>query len=115
MYFAHDLNENWTASSSFRVYWGFPGDEDLADYNRSIGNGNNLPVTDAGFDKAWRGSYFLDFGLERKFACGDGVARLDLYNVLGWVDKDLNKRNMLRRASWRNEAAAVGLSVRWEF
>jgi hypothetical protein len=77
LYFAHDLNESWTASSSFRVYWGFPGDEDLADYNRSIGNRNNLPVTDSGFTKAWRGSYFVDFGLERKFACGNGVARLD--------------------------------------
>jgi hypothetical protein len=115
LYVAHDLNCCWTVSSSLRVYWGFPGDEDLAEYNRSIGNINLLPVTDPGFTKAWRGSYFLDFGLQRKFCCDRGIVRLDLYNVLGWIDKDLNKRNMLRRASWRDEAAAVGLSARWEF
>jgi len=115
LYLAHDLDACWTVSSSLRIYWGFPGDEDLAEYNRSIGNINLLPVTDPGFTKAWRGSYFLDFGLQRKFCCDRGIVRLDLYNVLGWIDKDLNKRNMLRRASWRDEAAAVGLSARWEF
>lgn len=114
LYLAHDLSCDWTASSSLRVYWGFPGDEDLAEYNQTVGN-RSLPFTDPGFDEAWRGSYFLDFGLQRKFACDRGVARLDLYNVLGWIDKDLNKRNTLRRASWRNEAPAIGLSARWEF
>jgi len=114
LYAAHDLDDWWTASTSLRVYWGFPGDEDLAEYNQTIGN-RSLPFTDPGFDKAWRGSYFLDFGLERKFAADRGVARLDLYNVLGWIDRDLNKRNVLRRASWRDEAAALGFSVRWEF
>ncbi len=114
LYAARDLDEWWTASTSLRIYWGFPGDEDLAEYNRTVGN-KSLPFADSGFNKAWRGSYFLDFGLERRF-CGDrGVARLDLYNVLGWIDRDLNKRNVLRRASWRDEAAALGLSVRWEF
>lgn len=116
LYLAHDLNDCWTASGSLRVYWGFPGDEDLANFNNTLTPPvNQLPVADPGFTKAFRGSYFLDFGLERRFACDRGVARLDLYNVLGWIDRDLNKRNMLRRASWRDEAAALGLSVRWEF
>lgn len=53
--------------------------------------------------------------IARQVRTARGVARLDLYNVLGWIDGDLNKRNMLRRASWRDEAAALGLSVRWEF
>lgn len=115
LYLARELDDVWTASSALRVYWGFPGDADLAEYNRSIGNNNLLPITDPGFKKTFRGSYFLDFGLQRQFACGRGVARLDLYNVLGWIDQDLNKRNMLRRASWRDEAAAIGLSARWQF
>ena len=65
--------------------------------------------------RAFRGSYFLDFGVQRKLCCDQGILRLDLYNVLGWIDKDLNKRNVLRRAYYRSEAAALALSLRWEF
>jgi hypothetical protein len=116
LYLAHDLNDWWTASSSFRVYWGFPGDEDLANYNRSLATpARQLPFADPGFTEAFRGSYFLDFGLQRSFCCDRGIVRLDLFNVLGWIDKDLNKRNVIRRASWRDEAAALALSARWEF
>ncbi len=42
--------------------------------------------------------------------------RLDLYNALGWFDKDLNKRNyVLRLSEYRSEAAAVGLTIRTSF
>jgi hypothetical protein len=116
IYIERDLNELWNVSSSLRVYWGFPGDEDLANFNASLPDPNGfLPLADPGYKKAFRGSYFLDFGVQRKICCDQGILRLDLYNVLGWIDKDLNKRNVLRRAYYRSEAAALALSLRWEF
>jgi hypothetical protein len=41
---------------------------------------------------------------------------LDFYNVLGWIDEDLNKRNYLNRLSeYRAEAAALALTARLEY
>ena len=38
--------------------------------------------------------------------------RADLYNVLGWCDINLNKRNYINRVdTYRPEAATVGLSA----
>ena len=31
----------------------------MAEYNNTIANSRSLPFTDPGFNKAWRGSYFL--------------------------------------------------------
>jgi hypothetical protein len=116
IYANREWNNLWSGSWSLRAYWGFPGDEDLADYNASLPAPNGfLPLADPGYSKAFRGSYFLDFGVERKICCDQGKLRLDLYNVLGWIDKDLNKRNVLRRAYYRSEAAAVALSLRRSF
>lgn len=116
IYAIRDLNDLWNVNGSLRAYWGFPGDEDLANYNASLPAPNGfLPLADPGYKKAFRGSYFLDFGLERRINCDQGVLRLDLYNVLGWIDQDLNKRNVLRRAYYRSEAAALALSLRWKF
>ncbi len=116
VYVKRKLDDVWSASSSLRVYWGFPGDGDLTAYNNSLDTPNGfLGLSDPGYKKAFRGSYFLDFGLERKIYCDRGAVRLDLYNVLGWIDQDLNKRNALRRAYYRSEAPALGLSARLEF
>ena len=58
---------------------------------------------------------YLNLGLERKI-CNYGAIRLDMFNVLGWIDKDVNKRNYLVRVgAYRSEAAALALSARFEF
>ncbi len=116
IYANRDLDDLWSVSGSLRAYWGFPGDEDLANFNASLPAPNGfLPLADPGYKKAFRGSYFLDFGIQRNICCDQGTLRLDLYNVLGWIDQDLNKRNVLRRAYYRSEAAAIALSLRWQF
>ncbi|QEG00582.1 Vitamin B12 transporter BtuB [Stieleria maiorica] len=116
LYANRQWNSLWSTSGSLRAYWGFPGDEDLANYNASLADPNGfLPYIDPGYKKAFRGSYFLDFGIQRDLCCGQGRLRLDFYNVLGWIDKDLNKRNVLRRAYYRSEAAAIALTYQKKF
>ncbi|WP_182867398.1 TonB-dependent receptor plug domain-containing protein [Rhodopirellula sp. JC639] len=116
LYANRNWNDLWSTSGSLRAYWGFPGDEDLANYNASLPDPNGfLPSADPGYKKAFRGSYFLDFGIQRNLCCGQGRMRLDFYNVLGWIDKDLNKRNVLRRAYYRSEAAAIALTYQQKF
>jgi len=74
-----------------------------------------LGLSDPGYDKAFRGNYYLNLGAEY-LAGQHWQLRLDLYNILGWIDKDLNKRNFTERVSeYRSEAAAAGLSLRYTF
>jgi hypothetical protein len=118
-YAAHDLDDCWSASGSLRVYWGFPGAKDLTEYNNilfnTVGASPGLGLSDPGYNKSFAGNYYLDFGLERRIR-DRGAVRLDFYNVLGWFDEDLNKRNYLNRLSeYRSEAAALALTARLEF
>lgn len=79
--------------------------ETLATPSGSIGQ------ADPGYDKAFGANIYLDFGYQRRLS-DHWTWRLDLYNVLGWADIDLNKRNYINRVSdYRSEAAAVGVSV----
>ncbi len=106
-------------NTSLRVYWGFPGGEDLTNYgNQSASDGtfNQFQaIGDAGEDDAYGASVFLNIGLSVKLNEGS-TFRLDAYNILGWVDIKLNKRNYLTRNSdYRSEAAAVALKYSHEF
>jgi iron complex outermembrane receptor protein len=120
LYLSRDLDECWSVSGSLRVYWDFPGARDLTDFNNAralgpLGPSTSIGLSDPGYEKAFRANVYLNGGLERKLGCC-GAIRLDLYNVLGWFDKDLNKRNYINRVSeYRSEAAAVGLSMRMDF
>ncbi len=120
MFASHDLDDCWSVSSSLRIYWGFPGGQDLTEYNNILldttGTASpGLGLSDPGYTKSFAGNYYLDFGFERRIR-DRGALRLDLYNVLGWFDQDLNKRNYLNRLSeYRVEAAALALTVRLEF
>jgi outer membrane receptor protein involved in Fe transport len=109
---AHDVTRDVNLSTSLRVYWGFPGADDLAAFN------NTLPVispaiaqADPGYTKASRANVYLDAGYQHRW--NDHITwRADLYNLLGWFDIDLNKRNYINRVTeYRPEAAAAGLSM----
>ncbi len=120
LYVAHDLNTCWSVSSSLRVYWGFPGAADQAEYNAQIladtglVNGSMAYVDPGNYDPFLANVYW-NTGLERRFSDRCAI-RLDLYNILGWFDIDLNKRNYVLRASeWRAEAPAIGVSGRFVF
>jgi hypothetical protein len=113
----HEHNCCWSSDVSLRVYWAFPGDRDLTDFNNAYFAANGEPdgllgLSDDGVFKAFRENVFLNYGLEyHPNRCV--TARLDLFNILGWFDKDLNKRNFIFESStYRSEAAAVAASVR---
>ena len=74
-----------------------------------------LGLTDVGYDQPFEESVLLSFGLHYDSLRNFDV-RLDFHNVLGWFDKDYNKRNyVLRLSVYRSEAAAFSLSVRHSF
>lgn len=113
---ARDLDECWSADTSLRVYWGFPGGEDLTEYNNSLPTPNaGIGLSDPGYDEAFEANVYLNAGLECR-PWQRAAIRLDLYNLLGWFDEDLNKRNYINRISeYRSEAAAIGLTMRVDF
>lgn len=113
---ARDVDACTNLSTSLRVYWGFPGARDLTIYNGTLpAPSGSIGSADPGYDKAFEASVFLDFGYQRRLT-DHWTWRVDLYNVLGWADIDLNKRNYINRNSdYRAEAAAVGVSTTANF
>jgi outer membrane receptor protein involved in Fe transport len=114
---SHDINPCWSVDSSMRIYWGFPGAEDASFYNSQVLGTplGQLGWIDPGYKKAFRGNYYLNFGLENHTS-EHLVIRADFYNVLGWIKPEYNKRNELARMSdYRVEAPAVGVSVRYTY
>jgi hypothetical protein len=106
----YKANERLTASTSLRVYWDFPGARDIVQYyNDSLG----VAYTDPGFNDAFGTNAYLDFGLVYSLMT-DLSIRFDAYNVLGWIDEDLSKRNyILRPWEYRIEASALAMSLQY--
>lgn len=110
-----ELGERWSASTSLRVYWGFPGMEDLANWNATQAPPRNLALADPGYDDPYGPSVFWNAGLEFR-PTRSLLLRLDAFNILGWVDQTLNKRLILYRGSdYSAEAAALSFLVRWTY
>jgi outer membrane receptor for ferrienterochelin and colicin len=110
--YQHKLDDQWTFNGSLRVYWGFPGLEAYENYT----GGDRVQD---GWEKTYRGSYFLDLGLQYKANKHLQVA-MNAYNVLGIFDSDLNKRNYIETsgaagADFRDAAPALGVSVSYKF
>ena len=100
----YKLDEQWTLDGSLRIYWGFPGLKDYAKYNADL-SGYQLM-----WERAYRGSYFLDLGLQ--YQQSDNLTfRLDGYNLLAIFNKDFNKRPYGGEGytDFRSHAPAVGL------
>jgi len=108
----YKANERLTASTMLRVYWDFPGARDLVQYyDESLG----VAFTDPGFNDAFGTNAYLDFGLVYSLMTKLSI-RFDAYNVLGWIDEDLNKRNyILRPWEYRIEAPALAMSIQYGF
>ncbi len=106
----HKFNDEWTADGSLRIYWGFPG---MKDYDQYLASLNEFPDSEPGWERAYRGNYYLNLGLQyqpRK----NLTVRLDGFNLLGLIDKDLNKRNY-GAPDYRSHAAAVAASLIYRF
>jgi iron complex outermembrane receptor protein len=111
----HDFDETWSASTSLRAYWGFPGAEALADWNASLSSPLGIAWDDPGYDEAYGPSVYWNAGLEYR-PTKNLMLRADAFNILGWFDETLNKRNYYFRGSeYSVEAAAVAISARLEF
>jgi len=113
----YDLATKWIASGSIRYIWGYPGAEDMADYNRDeLGNIPLLPIkSPSASNRAFEESVFVNLGLAFR-PYKHTTLRLDAFNVLGWFDKDLNKRNRYWGVSqYRNEAASIALTAKYSF
>ena len=109
---ARNVSDRLNLSSSLRVYWGFPGAEDLAAFNETLPTVSGaIAQSDPGYSKASRANVYLDFGSQYRWT--EHISfRTDFYNVLGWFDINLNKRNYINRVTeYRPEAAAVGVSA----
>jgi len=105
---------HWSSDASLRIYWARPGDEDMTEFHnaRFIARGSLNRDSDPGFRSAFKESFFLNYALNYRH--NDCVtARLELFNILGWLDSDLNKRNfILQPTTYRAEAPAIGISMR---
>lgn len=115
VHYQHDCC--WSSDASLRIYWGRPGDQDLAAFRnaRFAATGSADRETDPGFNKSFRGSYFLNYALNYRYN-EHMTARLDFYNILGWFEEDLNKRNFIfQPGSYRDEAAAIAATVRFKY
>ncbi len=113
LYANYDINEQWSLHSSMRVYWGLPG---LADYSDYLRDNTDNPRDDDGWEAAYRGSYFLNLGVQYKPSDNLSI-QFTGYNLLGLFDPDMNKRNYgaSESADYRNEAAAFGATLRYKF
>jgi len=110
-----ELNRKWTASSSLRAYWGFPGAQDLAAWNGAQRSPGSLALADPGYDAAYGPSIYWNAGLECR-PTKQLTLRVDAFNILGWADQTLNKRMYYFRGSdYSSEAASVALSAKFTF
>ncbi len=122
----YKLDDQWTADASLRIYWGFPGMKDYDDYwphggaakNRTYDPYTNYPIIEEGWERAYRGNYYLNLGLQYKHSKLLTVC-LYAYNVLGIFEPDLNKRNYNETGggggTFRSHAPAIGIWAIYSF
>jgi iron complex outermembrane receptor protein len=106
------LDDKWTFDTSLRIFWGFPGMKDAAEYHRST---TTTPRIEQGWERTFRGSYYLNMGL--RFKPDDNLTMgITGYYLLGIFDKDLNKRDyIVSTGDFRSHAPAVGVFVEYKF
>ena len=114
----HKLDDKWTLYASMRIYWGFPGMKDYDEYYPYARNKDSTVdnrFVEEGWEKAYRGNYFLNLGLQYQ-PSKDLTIGVTGYNLLGIFNRDFNKRNYLASTGdYRCEAAAVGVSLEYKF
>jgi len=106
----HKLDDKWTLDGSLRIYWGFPGMKDLDNYTRETAP--NSTLIEDGWEKAYRGNYYLDLGLQYQ-PSKDLTIGVYGYYLLGIFGEDLNKRNE-GYGGYRDHAPAVSVSLTYK-
>ncbi|MFH1999488.1 MAG: TonB-dependent receptor [Planctomycetota bacterium] len=109
----YKLTDKWTLSGNSRVYWGFPGAKDYANYVTA----NNSPYSrEPGYDDPYGPSIFVGLGIQYK-PVDKMTIRLDGHDLLGLVDKKYNKTlyGFNSFGDYRSSAPSVSLSVSYTF
>lgn len=132
--FERKIDKKLTFDASLRIYWGFPGMKDYDKYNPyatpdgsstgfyrgdpAFGSYGPFPVIEDGWEKTYRGSYFLNLGLKYNPTKNLTIG-LNAYNVLGVLNRDFNKRNFVSTGyasgDYRSVAPAVAVTVAYVF
>lgn len=120
----YDVDPKWTIDGSARIYWGFPGAKDFAEYAESINTWWNVGYAsetntwrrDGSWDSAYGPSFFVNLGVEHK-PCKDMTIRFDGTNLMGFIDFKYNKRLITQgnADSYRSTAPSFIVSVKYEF
>ncbi|NRB42970.1 MAG: TonB-dependent receptor plug domain-containing protein [Pseudomonadales bacterium] len=89
----YEFNAQTLMTASLMALWGYPGGQDLAEYNNDVLNNSlTLPIYSTE-ERAFEKSIFMNLGLQHNFD-EQYTLRLDLFNILGWIDKYYNKQTL---------------------
>jgi iron complex outermembrane receptor protein len=86
-----DINDRLNVDGSVRIYWGMPGNRSAAEYAISPRGEDNPTLWDPSYDVPFKPKAYLNLGLTYEPTDNTSV-RFDAYNVLGWINDDLNQR-----------------------
>ena len=111
-----DVGKKWTVSSSVVYYYGFPGAQDYANYNNSLGTPlSGLPYSDPRYNTPYGPNLYVNLGLEFR-PSEHWTIRMDGYNLAALADTRLSKRNYYFRLSeFSVEPASFTVSARYRF
>ncbi len=111
----YDLSDKWTLNGALCVLWGTPGGEDWAKYRNAIFPNWDYDVD---FDEPFGASAYLNLGAEYRWSKNTTINLMG-YNLLGLIDKDLNKRRVgfddQLPGHYRIQPAAFGASLTHKF
>lgn len=127
--FHRQLNRNFGFDGSLRCFWEFPGQKDWSQYNRemvdsllAIKQAKEITQTEYTSSQSYYGmkksSIYMNAGCEYLFTDLKLKTRVDLQNMLGWLDvwgvtdMHFNKRNYIKRtADFRDMAPAISFTL----
>ncbi|GAA6134766.1 hypothetical protein NBRC116188_15550 [Oceaniserpentilla sp. 4NH20-0058] len=113
--YQHSFNSQWDGFTSLRALMALDGSEAMADYNLYENNNSltSLPRTD-GSGRAFESRYYWDLSVQ--YHVKNMQIGIFAYNVLGWLDQDLNRRNVFGRSGqYRLEAPSISTSLQYQF
>jgi len=116
----HQVDQHLSLDGNIQVMWGYPGGKDfMLWHNQQALTG--LGLGDASNPASWNKPYgisaTLNLGAQYKFD-QHSTLRVDAYNVLGWVDKTLNKDMVLGslwEGAFREQSPAFSISFDYKF
>ncbi len=112
----HNLDREWTVSSSLVYYSGFPGAKDYADYASTLSTPPSaVPLSDPGYTKPYGPNLFVNLGLQYH-PSEHWTFRVDGYNLAELFDKTLSKRNYyFRMSEFSVMPASLAFSASYRF